>query len=255
MKISRRNFLGTATASAVALALPPAMGLGQFGAESGSDRDCVLFDLKSDCVLRESLQGYRAALADKHASWPEASADLRWRPSRMMIVPAAALLDAAVPQALGDLLQAGTQVLLESGGAFLSAAEFAAHQKVLQRYFDVSVERPIDLWTRTWAEQSFSANGASGTALRRRRENDHKPIPYIAYTWPFETSVRDFSRAIPVSAKREEVIARVGTLPVALKKRVANANFIFLGSPLGPALLAGDPEARSWLRSVTSLPD
>lgn len=252
MKISRRDFLGTATASAVALALPPAMGLGRLGAETERNHDCVLFDLKSDCVLREALQGYRAALADKHSSWSEATAEL-WPRCQMAIVPGAALLDTAVPQALVDLLQAGTHVLLESGAAFVSAAEFRGHQKSLQRYFDVSVERPVDLWTSMSADDSFLTHGPSRTALRRRREDDHKPMPYIAYSWPFQTSVRDFRRVIPVSAKREEVIGRVRTLPIALKKRVANASLIFLGSPLGPALLAGDPEARAWLRSVTSL--
>lgn len=252
MKISRRDFLGTATASAVALALPPAMGLGRLGAHAECNPDCVLFDLNSDCVLHESLQGYRAALADTQFSWSEALADLR-RPCQMAIVPGAALLDPAIPPALFDLLTAGTHVLLESGGAFLGAAQFGAHQKTLQRYFDLSVERPIELWAGPLADDSFLEHGATRTAPRRGKEDDHKPIPYIAYTWPFETSVRDFSRVIPVSAKREEVIGRVATLPVALKKRVANGSMIFLGSPLGPALVAGDPEARSWLRSVTTL--
>lgn len=252
MKISRREFLGTATTSAVAFALPPAMGRGRLGAETERHHDCVLFDSKSGCVLRESLQGYQAALAGKHSSWLEAKGEL-WPRCQMAIVPGVALLDTAVPQGLVDLLQAGTHVLLESGAAFLNAAEFGAHQKILERYFDVSVERPVDLWTGMSADGGLLTHGPSRTALRRRRELDHKPIPYIAYSWPFETTVRDFSRVIPVSAKREEVIGRVRTLPIALKKRVANATLIFLGAPLGPALLAGDPEARAWLRSVTSL--
>src|SRR6266571_3700339 len=44
-----------------------------------------------------------------------------------------------------------------------------------------------------------------------------------------------------------EVIAWVDDLPVALKRPGGRGNLIFLGSPLGPALWAGDAEARRWL--------
>jgi hypothetical protein len=58
---------------------------------------------------------------------------------------------------------------------------------------------------------------------------------------------------IPVSAKVGDVIGTVGALPVALKRRMDKGILIFLGSPLGPALRAGDPEAGSWLRLVKAL--
>jgi hypothetical protein len=57
----------------------------------------------------------------------------------------------------------------------------------------------------------------------------------------------------PVSAKAGDIIGRVGVLPIALKMRTSGGMLIFLGSPLGPALRAGDPQARSWLWSVTAL--
>jgi len=65
--------------------------------------------------------------------------------------------------------------------------------------------------------------------------------------------VRGFTRVIPVSAKLGEVIGWAGSLAVASKRPVGRGMLIFLGSPLGPALRASDPEARSWLQSVVSL--
>jgi len=57
---------------------------------------------------------------------------------------------------------------------------------------------------------------------------------------------------IPVVAERPDVIAWTGLLAVGMKKRVGKGTLVFLGSPLGPALLAGDPEAREWVRSVVT---
>jgi len=34
---------------------------------------------------------------------------------------------------------------------------------------------------------------------------------------------------------------------------MGQGTLIFLGSPMGPALRAGDPQARSWLQVVTAL--
>ena len=56
--------------------------------------------------------------------------------------------------------------------------------------------------------------------------------------------------ALPIcrlSTQAGEVIAWVDGLPVALKRPGGRGNLIFLGSPLGPALWAGDAQARRWL--------
>jgi len=45
-------------------------------------------------------------------------------------------------------------------------------------------------------------------------------------------------------------IAWAGELPVALKRRVGAGTLIYLGSPVGPALWAGDVEAKRWLHAV-----
>ena len=50
-----------------------------------------------------------------------------------------------------------------------------------------------------------------------------------------------------------DVIAWAGDRPVGLKRHVEHGTLIYLGSPLGPALWAGDPEARQWLSRLSSL--
>jgi hypothetical protein len=153
-------------------------------------------------------------------------------------------------QTLLDLLAGGTHLLLESGAAFLSPPDFAAQQRILHRYFDLTVESPVNLWSRNSQDDLPSSHWPA----RQARKNPPRlePASYVNYIWPCETKVRDFSRAIPVSANVGDVIAKIGAVPVALKKRTRNGTLIFLGSPLGPALRAGDPEARSWLQLVTT---
>jgi hypothetical protein len=170
----------------------------------------------------------------------------------MAIVPGLGSMDPAVGETLLGLLEAGTDVLLESGAGFLSPAEFTAHQKMLYRYFNIEVATPVDLWSGKSADQALLSR-RSGPRPRTKQLDSLESLPYIGYSWPRETQVRDFSRAIPVSVGEGEVSGKAGALPVALKRRTAGGRLIFLGSPLGPALLAGDLQARSWLRLVTAL--
>jgi hypothetical protein len=149
------------------------------------------------------------------------------------------------------LLEAGTNVVLESGAGFLSPAGFAAHQRMLYRYFGIAVGPPVDLWSEKLANDALLTHRPERHP--RKQLDRHESIPYVNYSWPRETKVRDFSRVIPVSAPVGDVIGKVGMLPVALKKSTAAGTLIFLGSPLGPALRAGDSEARSWLRLITAL--
>jgi hypothetical protein len=243
--ISRRNFLGTATASTFSLWFR-SIGLHRPGSRHESNPDYVLLDLQSDCLLRESFRGYQTELA-QHACLTEVKADLPGR-CRMTIIPGCGLLEPTVAETLLDLLTAGNDLLLESGVGFCSSLEFAAHQKLLHDYFDITVERPVDLWSGKTAHDRLMAEGRRADPWKWADQRG--AFPYVNYIWPRDAAVRDFSRIIPVSTKSGEVIARAGPWPVALRKRFADASLIFLGSPLGPALLAGDAQARSWLRSV-----
>ena len=141
--------------------------------------------------------------------------------------------------------------MLESGAGFLSPAETAAHRRMLLRYFELEVEPPVDLWSAKPAEDGLFASRTS--PHRKKTIDGRQSIPYVRYVWPCEIMVRDFTRVIPVSAKGGEVIGWAGSLAVASKRPVGKGTLIFLGSPLGPALRASDPEARSWLQSVVAL--
>jgi hypothetical protein len=246
MKISRRNFLGAMSGSAVTLWSVGRTSLG-VGPRPEGELDCALLDLESDCVLRESLQGYQSGLASKHTLLPQATLDSQCRCS-LVIVPGLGSMNPAIAGTLTDLLQAGTHVLLESGAGFLSAAEFGAHQRMLRRSFDLVVGPPVDVWSGWSADHALSAHHPGRHP--KKKVDGRESMPYVTYIWPRETKVRDFSRVIPVTAGAGEVIGRTGTLSVAWKWRVAKGTLIFLGSPLGPTLGAGDPEARSWLQLV-----
>ena len=252
MKVSRRMFLGTAGSAAALVSLRAtkshASGLRSQLEQLGLD--CVVIDLCSHCALRESVDGYRLALGSDHDYFPAAMPppSRRWRTA---IVPGLASIGPDTVRMLSDLLHAGTHVLLETGAGFLSAPQFASHQKMLWDYFGVAVGGVVDPWAQISADDVPSPQGFGQRSVRAR--NRQPATPYVRYVWPHKSMVRDFSRFIAVRAQAGEVIASVGEVPVALKKRVGKGTLIFLGSPLGPLLRAGDLEARSWLESVTAL--
>jgi hypothetical protein len=219
VRLTRRQFLGC-TAAAVPL------GRWRFGRPSAAVETAsrwVLLDLGPHCRLRESVSGYEAALGAHLLR-----ADARSLPScNALIVPAAVEIPSAAVRAIATCLQAGGKVILESGAGFGSEGEFRAHRAVLRDSLDVHVEAPVSLWRP--AEPG---------------------IPYVDFTWPFPTKIRDFSRVVPVASDAGETIARVDGLPVALKRHSGRGTLVFLGSPLGPSLWAGDAEALRWLLAV-----
>ena len=133
-------------------------------------------------------------------------------------------VDTSTAHLILTCLHQGGTVLLESGAAF---GDFRSHRDQLREHFHILIEPPVELWP---------ARG----------------IPYVEYTWPVSTKVRDFSRVIPLAPQCGTVIGRVEDIPVALARRVGPGVLVFLGSPLGPALWAGDIEARCWLDDLLS---
>ena len=220
MGITRRRFLGytagVVTAGLRGLPLDP------------TSRRYVLLDLNERGCFRESVSGYESALTSAGAQWTRA--DARWMvPSRcaVLIVPAALEIPPPAVRAIVSCLQAGASVILESGAGFAVDRAFRAHRVALRDYLQLQIEAPVDLWP----------------------DNSSQRIPYVDYTWPRPAKVRDFSRVVPLQRQEGEgeVIAWVDGLPVALKRSSGRGNLIFLGSPLGPALWAGDAQARRWL--------
>ena len=246
MNISRRIFLGGIGASAAAFLPSRPSSLDEIHSGAEHYFDCALLELKSRCAIRESLQGYQEALADEHHLVESINDSYRYR---LFIVPGLGLIDPALAQSLLNLLKKGTHVLLESCAGFLNPTDFAVHQKMLLAYFNLAVLPPVDLWPSRPVDASFFS---TRRAHSERNLIKHDSIPYVSYTWPCEAKVRDFSRAIPLSPGEGEVVGRVGALPVALRKRMGGT-LVYLGSPLGPALRFGDPEARSWVRLLAAL--
>jgi hypothetical protein len=219
VRLTRRQFLGC-TAAAVPLGR---LRFGRPSAAVETTSACVLLDLGPHCRLRESVSGYEAALGARLLR-----ADAQSPPScSVLIVPAAVEIPSAAVQTIATCVQAGGTVILESGAGFASEREFRAHRAVLRDSLDVHVEAPVPLWRP--AEPG---------------------IPYVDFTWPFTTKIRDFSRVVPLASQPGEIIARVDGLPVALRRRSGRGTLVFLGSPLGPALWAGDAEAGRWLEAV-----
>lgn len=148
------------------------------------------------------------------------------------VLPAASAISGRTALELRSFIEKGGFVLFESGAAFTEAEIFSRQQALFQSDFGISLSPPVSLW------------------------NDMHP-PYVEYRWPVNASVRDFSRAIPVEARGGEVIASVGSMPVAIRREIGAGSLVFLGSPLGPHLLAGDPDASRWftaLERTTALP-
>jgi len=223
MGISRRGFLGC-----VAGSLTAGLPLDRPRPVATRPRR-VLLDLREQCALPESLSGYESALAGLGASVTRADARAA-SGCALLIVPAALALRAAAVRAIVTCLGAGATVIIESGAGFATDRDFAAHRVALRDHLRLHIEAPVGLWS--------AAPGSQGGA-----------IPYVDYTWPSPAKVRDFSRVVPLGRREEErdIIAWVNGLPVALRRRCGRGDLIFLGSPLGPALRAGDAEARRWL--------
>jgi hypothetical protein len=242
-QVSRRTFLSLAS-GAVATMLPQKTATEPLVASGGEQPDCVLLDAREHCALRESLAGYQSALATGGAHFLTTSAGPLPH-CRTIIVPACLALHSEVTQEIAAALRGGSRVVLESGAGFATQPEFAAHQEWLRSYWNVRVEAPVDLWNGKLQDprsQALVAHGRSPLAAR---------APYVDFHWPFRTKVRDFSRVVPVSALPEQVVASCGDCPVASMHAKGKGTLVFLGSPLGPALLAGDAEAHRWLWAIS----
>jgi hypothetical protein len=145
----------------------------------------------------------------------------------IVIMPGAVRIPPRTTRQMTKALDSGATVILESGAAFSAAnsRELRDHREMLRDVFGIETGPPTSLWP------------AEG-------------IPYVEYMWPVAVRVRDFSRVIPVRQHDGEVIGRAAGHPVAVHRCHGRGTLIFLGSPLGPTLWAGDAEGRRWLHAV-----
>jgi hypothetical protein len=230
MPISRRRFLGYAVGVSAAGLAGASQWTHTLSKNPNALSGCALIDSGPFCPLRESPAGYESALLAAHAPYVRTS----YQPlqqARTIILPAAAFMDESKLARVRAHLENGSAVLFESGAAFLNPEEFKLHRHLMKSVFGLQLHDPVRLWD---SAESF------------------KQSPYLDFHWPIVTKVRDFSRVIPVECERGETIAWFQKMPVAVKRRIGKGTFVFLGSPLGPHLLAGDREAAGWLSAFRS---
>ena len=264
MKVSRREFVSTGACAAASFCAMPSHGFA--GTESGAKTSArrTLLDLQSNCALHESFAGIRAALGDSHRCVtenelsPNASC-AQYASSgaaHVVVVPAAGSVPGRTFMAAAELLEQGATVLWESGAAFLGPCEFTEQRALANRYFGISIQRPLDVWSQrtSLGLASFRRDSADKNPnARKMRAIGHEQIPYVEYSWPATAHVRDFSRVIPLSSPSGRPIAHWKEFPVAWSRPVGAGMLIFLGSPLGPALRAGDSDAYSVFRSMIAV--
>ncbi|MGH9454285.1 MAG: hypothetical protein ACRD2O_10000 [Terriglobia bacterium] len=202
--------------------------------------------------MPESLAGYECGLKAIGASYTTATTEsMPFCP--LIIVPGFAGGEARGARKIRDLAYRGSTVLIESGALFDDPSEGEAHRRILRSHFSIDTKAPIAL--RDHREERSKANLATRKLLTLRESIDApmSSLPYVDFVWPHLTKIRDFSRAVPVYSDDAQVVAvSPGGIPVAVRRRIGRGTMIFLGSPVGPSILAGDPEAREWLYGVVS---
>jgi len=229
--LTRRAFLGQALGSAAAMAAP----LGPWNAltpyfETRVGGGFAILDPGAECSLREAVAGYGVALDSRGPAKAHVGA---WSvpDCALLIIPAALGLAPSVARLVMRRLRDGRTVILESGAAFApdDGPLLHDHRDFIREQLGIHTMPPVALWPRAGCG-----------------------IPYVDFTWPSPALVRDFSRVVPIDERRTdgEIIARVDGMAVAVRAHVGAGTLIFLGSPLGPALMSGEPEARRWLGSI-----
>ena len=173
--------------------------------------------------IPESAKGFEGALQKDRCGWTGCT---------LLVVPAVVDISPDTMETIARFLRTGTTVVIESGAAFAGHLNFRQHRRSLREYLQIDVNAPIDLW----AHKSQRA-------------------PYIDLTWPHTAKIRDFSRVVPIGDQTTdgEVIAWADGWPIGIKRSLDRGTLIYLGSPLGPALHAGDTEAHQWLSRLFSL--
>jgi hypothetical protein len=226
MDLTRREFLGYTAAATGLVGLPLPQPASVASADSKVDRWRVF--VVYDRVNSESFWGYTRTLPKARQLFSADESDSISCCS-LVIVPDVVLLDPRFSWALVRALQRGASVVIETGVGFASHSTFRHHRRSLREGLQIPVGAPVDLWA----------------------DRPKARAPYIEFTWPHRTTIRDFSRVVPPADRPgDDVIAWAGDLAVAFRRRVGNGTLIYLGSPVGPALWAGDVEARRWLNAV-----
>ena len=159
------------------------------------------------CLSEESANGFQL-LVTRNGLASNA------RLPKVIIAPGARQLSRQAAEKLLQEVLRGTWLILESGLCFMSPKQAAGQVGLMRDVFGLEVQNTL-----------LSPDG------------------YIEYAWPLHRLVRDFSMFTPVKCLRTERIAEFGGVTVCTKRRIGRGGIIFLGSMLGPGLLAEEREA------------
>lgn len=132
---------------------------------------------------------------------------LRGRGNRIIIAPACRRLNCA---ALLPKVRCGYRLIVESGSCFSPASEAL-------EIFGFRIGAPV-------------------------KTSGHI---YVEYSRPQRHLVRTFEAVSPILCEESEVIARWRGLPVSATKNIGAGSVTYLGSMLGPGLLADEREAHA----------
>ena len=227
MDITRREFLGYTAGGAISvMGLPLPESTPTATRLRKLDKWRVLGTTRRPSIP-ESALGYHAAIPverQRFEPWEKSAVSS----CSLLIYPSLLVINQTKAAVLTRCMNGGATVVIESGAGFMKHFAFRWHRRELRERLQIPVAAPVDLWSH----------------------GSRPSTPYVEYTWPRRARIRDFSRVVPPAEQPGEIIAWAGELPVAFKRRVGAGTLIYLGSPLGPALWAGDVDARRWLHAV-----
>jgi hypothetical protein len=166
-----------------------------------------------------SVSSVTCALDESRAGYDKALIDSASQ--HLLVFPAAVGWDPSIARRVRE----GATILFESATGFADEKALAEQRDGLRSDFGLTIAAPTHL----------SALAA-------------KPA-YVDLLWPTRAKVRDFSSMVVV--RGGNTVGRLGSLPIAALQRLGAGSLVFLGSPIGPALWIGDPQAHAWLSSVT----
>lgn len=176
----------------------------------------TLWPNEESCLSQESAAGYRGALGGLDRA-------------PVIIVPAISALSWRIATVLRSKVEAGHNVILESAFTFAD---------------DRSVERQLRI-----------VRDVFGLPVELNYPRTEITVGYLQYRWPMEALVRSFGEPVYLRTGDHHPIAHhPGTHVIAARKSIGSGQLTFLGSPLGPLLLAGDREAALLIRRMVAEP-
>ena len=183
------------------------------------------------------------------------------------------------PHALSQESASGFRLLLQGQQSGTRSARAASHQQVLviapgircltgAQAWELKRRAKGGSWLILETGVAFSSNEGAGQqadllasvfaikllpALARSRTGSNKSS-YVCYSWPLQKMVRTFEAATPLLCQPHESIASFDGQTVCAWKTIGAGGIVYLGSMLGPGLLAREREAHevgaSLLRSL-----